>query len=128
MVLIIAIVVVLILVIRLVAGADDEVRIRKQIEKIGGTLVSAKWAPFAHGWLGQGDGRIYRLVYLDKDKNKHETLVRTSRFQKVYFNDDTIVDPIDKQNKHSQDNESLSVENAKLKKRIEALEQKEDSV
>jgi hypothetical protein len=117
-----------VIVIRLIAGGIDTDRVKEYIENNGGTLISKTWEPFGKGWFGEKNDRIYKVIYLDKDKNRHEAYVKTSSFSGVYFTEDIITEYGNMNARNAEDNEAdtagmedLKAENDRLKKEIEAL-------
>ena len=52
-------------------------RIKSHFEDKGGKLLRMRWAPFGKGWLGEGSDRIYRIEYLDRERNHHQAFCKT---------------------------------------------------
>ena len=102
--------------IRLVAGAFDADRVEQYVQDRGWELVDRSWDPFGPGWFGEKDSRIYEIVYRDQDGQLHRAHVKTSMFSGVYLTKDRIVDP------GEAEPSDLEHENARLKQRIAALE------
>jgi hypothetical protein len=116
--------IVLAIIIRLIAGSMDSDRVKEDIESKGGKLISKEWTPFGKGWFGEKNDRIYEVIYIDKDGNKHKAFVKTSSFSGVYYSSDEIIEySNDKQNTSELDTD-LKKENEKLKREIEELKKK----
>jgi hypothetical protein len=76
---------------RLLSGSMDKDRIRAHLAKRGGRMLSANWAPFGKGWLGEESDRIYVVHYQDLHGDEHRAHCKTRMFSGVYFADDEIV-------------------------------------
>jgi hypothetical protein len=107
--------------IRLMAGALDKDRIERYVEERGWQMVDRSWDPFGPGWFGDKDARIYEIVYRDGQGNVHRAHVKTSLFGGVYLTNDRIVQPAPPPASTPQ--LSLEEENARLRQRIQELEQ-----
>lgn len=116
------------LIIRLIAGSFDSDRIENYIKAQGGKMISKTWQPFGKGWAGEKNDRIYQVIYLDKDGNRHEAFVKTSSFSGVYFTEDRIIAYNTNNQKLAANKpstiERLELENERLKREIEALKRK----
>jgi hypothetical protein len=84
-------VIVIAVIIRLVAGANDHGRIKRHIEEQGGTFLDATWTPFGPGWIGSEHERIYLVRFLDKQGELHKAHCKTSMLAGVYMTGDSIV-------------------------------------
>src|SRR4051812_49283397 len=84
--------IIVVIIIRLIAGILDSDRTQDEVIAKGGKLISQTWTPFGKGWFGAQYDRIYEVVYLDKEGNKHKATVKTSMFSGVYFTDDQIIE------------------------------------
>lgn len=122
--------IVLIIVLRLVAGSLDRDRIENEIKLQGGKVISAGWSPFGKGWAGDKSDRIYTVIYLDKDGHTHEAFVKTSMWSGVYFSDDKIIEYADRSDliveSPEEEHDHLKLENDRLKKEIESLKDQLD--
>jgi hypothetical protein len=85
-------IIIIIILVRFIAGGLDDDRIKTFIENQGGKMISKSWDPFGKGWFGDKSNRIYKVIYLDKDGNKHESYVKTSAFSGVYFTEDKVIE------------------------------------
>lgn len=111
--------------IRLIAGSMDSDRIQEEIEAKGGKLISKTWSPFGKGWLGDKSDRIYEVIYMDKQANKHKAFAKTSLFSGVYFTADEIIEyGIINTRYANEDPAAIREENERLKKEIEELKSK----
>ncbi|HOX05398.1 MAG TPA: hypothetical protein PK280_03270 [Planctomycetota bacterium] len=112
--------IVLVVVIRLLAGSLDGGRIESYVKENGWELIDRSWDPLGPGWFGEKDSRIYQVVYKDRQGNVHRAHVKTSMLSGVYFTNDEIVQraPAPEGGR----GESLAEENARLKARIKELE------
>ena len=70
---------------------SDYNRIERVINSEGGQLITADLKPFGYGWAGDKHNRIYKIRYLDKEKNEREAYVKTSTLSGVYFSQDKLV-------------------------------------
>lgn len=53
-------------------------RIRREIEELGGKVLSIHWSPFGRGWLWTPRGAIiYRARYYDAEERLHDGHCRT---------------------------------------------------
>lgn len=116
--------IVLAIIIRLIAGAMDSDRVKEDIESKGGKLISKEWAPFGKGWFGEKNDRIYEVIYIDKDGNKHKAFVKTSSFSGVYYASDEIIEYANDKQYASGLYTDLKSENEQLKREIEELKRK----
>ena len=110
----------LIVVIRLMAGAIDGERVERYLDERGWKLVERRWEPFGPGWTGEKDSRIYRIAYRDERGRLHRAHVKTAMFSGVYLTEDQVVKEKDPPAQTSA--ESLAAENRRLKERIRQLE------
>ena len=111
------------LLIRVIAGSLDGERVEAYIQGQGGELLDKSWDPLGPGWFGEKDSRIYQIVYRDKFGNVHKAHVKTSAFSGVYLTNDEILEPAaNHATSETPEEESLAAENARLKARIEELE------
>jgi hypothetical protein len=81
----------IVLVVRLLAGSLDRDRIRGHLEERGWRVVEVRWSPFGHGWFGDHSNRIYRVRYRDEEDREHEAHCKTSLFGGVYLTEDRVV-------------------------------------
>lgn len=113
--------VVLVIVVRLIAGSFDGERVERYVKEQGWVLVDRSWDPFGPGWFGEKDSRIYQIVFRDQQGNVHRAHVKTSMLSGVYLTNDHIVQPADPAPAARQD--ALAEENRLLRERIKELEQ-----
>jgi hypothetical protein len=73
------------------AGRMDRDRVRAYIAERGGEVVSQEWTPFAAGWFGNRDERMYRVVYRDSKGYMREATCKTSMLGGVYFTNDRLL-------------------------------------
>lgn len=118
---IIAVLLVVLLVSRLIAGSLDGQRVKEYIGSQGGELLESKWSPFGRGWFGEKSDRIYEIRYRDRSGSLHEATVKTSMFSGVYLTEDRIVQVGNALQPTRQD---LELENARLRQRIAELEKR----
>ena len=90
-VLIVPVLIIIVILIRLVAGSMDGDRVREYIESRGGKLLEKHWNPFGKGWFGSGHERIYEIRYMDGEGNEHLATCKTSMLAWVYMTEDQIV-------------------------------------
>jgi len=104
----------IVVVVRLVAGSFDGERVEQYIRDMGCELIDKSWDPLGPGWFGEKDSRIYQIVYRDQDGRVHQAHVKTSMMSGVYLTNDRIIE----------DKPKLSVEEEKaaLRKRLAELE------
>ncbi|HKF21894.1 MAG TPA: hypothetical protein VKE93_10010 [Candidatus Angelobacter sp.] len=81
------VVVVLVAIARWIADGLDRERIRDQVGRSGGKLISIKWSPFGKGWWGSID-RIYDVRYTSRHGKPVEASCKTSMFSSVYWASD----------------------------------------
>ena len=112
--------VVLVVVIRLIAGSFDGERVERYLRENGWELIDRSWDPFGPGWFGEKDSRIYQVVYKDHMGNLHQAHVKTSMLSGVYLTNDRIVQHAS--TPAEAHDESLADENQRLKERIRELE------
>jgi len=67
----------------------DIKRIERHLRSHGATLLDIKWIPFSRDILGTKE-RNYRIHFIDREENTHESFCNTS-FLEVYFTKDTII-------------------------------------
>ncbi|MEZ4699457.1 MAG: hypothetical protein R2834_03925 [Rhodothermales bacterium] len=118
---IIAVLLVVLLVYRLIAGSLEGNRVKEYIGSQGGELLESKWSPFGRGWFGEKSDRIYEIRYRDRTGSLHEATVKTSMFSGVYLTEDRIVQP---GNLSTPTLPDLERENARLRQRIAELEKR----
>jgi hypothetical protein len=104
--------------IRLLIGGIDRGRVERYIERKGGKLLDASWAPFGPGWFGEKEERIYRVVYQDQDGRRHEAHCKTSMLTGVYLTNDVVVD---ERESPPSTTAALQEENRRLRDEVERL-------
>ncbi len=120
--LLIPLVIVLVVVVRVMAGGLDHERVKKYVEGRGGRVLEAKWEPFGPGWLGEKSDRIYAVRYLDRDGNEHRAHCKTSLWTGVYFTEDQLVAT----SEHGEPQESsLDAENRRLRAELDQLKRQQ---
>ncbi|MDB2577316.1 hypothetical protein N9Z54_08995 [Planctomycetota bacterium] len=82
---------VLVIVVRLLAGGLDGGRVERYVRDQGWELVDRSWDPLGPGWFGEKDSRIYQIVYRDQRGDLHRAHVKTSMMSGVYLTRDQIV-------------------------------------
>jgi hypothetical protein len=112
---------VLVIVVRLLAGGLDGGRVERYVRDQGWELVDRSWDPLGPGWFGEKDSRIYQIVYRDQRGDLHRAHVKTSMMSGVYLTRDQIVEraapaPL------APAAGDLVQENARLRERIAELE------
>lgn len=113
---------------RLVVAELDEGRVRVYIEERGGKLLSAEWAPFGRGWVGERNNRIYEVRYLDSEGNEHEASCKTSLLSGVYFTEDRVVRPARRRAEERKDVSHfarIEIENRRLRAELERLKSRD---
>ncbi|HNT76188.1 MAG TPA: hypothetical protein PKH77_14325 [Anaerolineae bacterium] len=55
------------------------------IDSEGGILLSATWAPFAPGWIGERNDAIYAIKYYDAQKQVQQAYAKVSQTGTVYL-------------------------------------------
>ena len=116
------------LVIRLIAGAMDDGRVKDYIENQGGEVVDKEWRPFGPGWAGKDNSRIYAVTYRDKDGDLRRAHAKTSLLSGVYLTEDETIEPAPQQSADEPTPEEadkiteLRDENERLRARIRELE------
>ena len=83
---------VLVLVVRLLAGGLDGGRVERYVRDQGWELVDRSWDPLGPGWFGEKDSRIYQIVYRDQRGDLPRAHVKTSMMSGVYLTRDQIVE------------------------------------
>jgi hypothetical protein len=116
-----AIVILIAVGIRLMAGSLDDGRVREYIRRRGGEIIDMQWSPFGRGWFGEKNDRIYEVRYRDQSGRTHRATVKTSMFSGVYFTEDNIDSDFADKVGPSRD---LEWENAQLRQRIAELEER----
>ena len=71
--------------VRIIAGILDKVRIEKTVQEKGNQLVSIRWTPFAMGWLGSKNERLYKVVWLEPSGRRISSTVKTGMLAGTYF-------------------------------------------
>ena len=112
---------ILVIFLSIIARSRDSDRIKMDIESKGGQLISKERAPFGKGWIGERNDRIYKVVYLDKDGNKHQAFVKTSSGSGVYYSSDEIIEYSQSSRSPDQTAADLRNENERLRREIEQL-------
>lgn len=105
--------IVVIVLLRLLAGSFDRQRIAEDVARRGGRVESIEWAPFGKGWFGERGDRIYRVRYVDARGRTRDAQCKTRRFSGVYWADDGM-DGAD-------DDLALRAENERLRQEVERL-------
>ncbi|MDE0961413.1 MAG: hypothetical protein OSB09_11610 [Planctomycetota bacterium] len=72
---------------RIIAGILDKVRIERTIQKQGNQLVSTRWTPFAKGWLGSKNERLYEVIWIEPSGKRICSTVKTGMLAGTYFSD-----------------------------------------
>ena len=114
----------IVLVVRLLAGAMDTNRIEEHISDRGGRLTKKTWTPFGPGWFGEKSDRIYEITYEDKNGNTRHAHVKTSLFSGVYLTNEEVLEASGTQ-EVADARIALELENAELRKRLAELEQQD---
>ena len=117
---VIAVVIVTVLGLRVWMGMLDHERISKYVVQRGGEVDEIIWTPFACGWFGSKDERIYRVVYRDGQLARHRATCKTSMFSGVYWTSDEVTDALEGLPPRSADVD-LVAENRRLRAEIEQL-------
>lgn len=116
----IVVAIVVALIMRLMHGDMDHVRLRQYIESNGGKLIDATWQPFGPGWAGSDKDRIYLVRYTDKEGASHQAYCRTSGWSGVYFTKDRVEEtagsPMSEADSLREENERLRAELDHLKR------------
>lgn len=113
---------------RILAGVMDRSRIDKYFQAKNCTLLSIGWEPFGPGWWGSNNERIYKVFYLDDERGRHQAHIKTSLMAGVYLTEDHLISPGPKPKDDGEaklDPDTLVVENERLRRRIQELEQRE---
>lgn len=82
----------LVIVIRVLAGSFDGDRVEQYIRDMGGELLDKSWDPFGPGWFGEKNDRIYEIVYRDRAGLVHRAHVKTSMLSGVYLTRDRVIE------------------------------------
>ncbi len=104
---------------RIVAGILDKQRIEAEIVGQGGEIHSIRWTPFAKGWLGSKNERLYQVLWTDRSGVRHSTTVKTAMLAGNYF-----ADPISSATSRSKNSASemdLRTENQRLRQEVDRL-------
>ena len=112
--------IVLVLVVRLLAGSADGGRIEDYLRQRGCKLRQKQWTPFGRGWIGEKSDRIYLIEYDDPQGNRRRATVKTSMLSGVYLTDDHFVGPAGDELR-ARSAEDLRTENAALRAEVERL-------
>ena len=81
----ILLIVALVVGVRIIAGILDKVRIEKTVQEKGNQLVSIRWTPFAMGWLGSKNERLYQVVWVEPSGRRISSTVKTGMLAGTYF-------------------------------------------
>lgn len=112
--------------IRIVAGILDKQRIEAEIVAKGGQIVSIRWTPFAKGWLGSKNERLYEVVWTDKAEVRHCATVKTAMLAGNYFADSVTTrrsspDVVQSDTSLMTKNQQLQQEVDRLRRELEQL-------
>lgn len=121
MLVLVAGVLLLVVILRLGAGALDHERIRKEIGRRGGRVTAIRWSPFGKGWLAESVARIYEVHYADASGQARRAWVKTSMLAGVYFADDqpeAVPGASPARNDLAREVERLRAENAALREKV----------
>jgi len=83
---------VLIVLIRWLAGGLDESRIRSYLKDRGGEVLAIRSVPTRPGAVVEGSGRAFLVRHRDKDGQVHEGRFRTSLWEGVHITEDRVVE------------------------------------
>lgn len=104
--------------VRLVAGFLDKQRIEAEIVEKGGEVHSIRWTPFAKGWLGSKNERLYQAFWTDSSGVRHSATVKTAMLAGNYFADSSS----SSSPKNSADRQAdLQTENQRLRQEVDRL-------
>ncbi|MDB6025266.1 MAG: hypothetical protein JWM68_1489 [Verrucomicrobiales bacterium] len=81
-------------VIRLMAGNQDDARIRQEIERKGGSVIKILWNPLGPGWFGDKNNRLYEVTYRDRNGQTIVANCKTNMFSGVYWSDPRVLDEV----------------------------------
>ncbi len=90
---IIALVVILVIGARVIAGVIDGDRIRDYLQQRGCTLLKRQWTPFGPGWAGEQSSRLYAIEYRDAAGNRCVASCKTSMLAGVYLTNQRVLEP-----------------------------------
>lgn len=90
---VIALVVVLVIGARVIAGVIDGDRIRDYLQQRGCTLLKRQWTPFGPGWVGEQSSRLYAIEYRDAAGNRCAASCKTSMLAGVYLTNQRVLEP-----------------------------------
>ena len=76
---------------RLLAGSTDYDRISSHVKTSGGYVTRIHWVPFGPGWFGTKGDRIYEVRYVDREGSFHQAYCKTSAWSGVYFTEDRVI-------------------------------------
>jgi hypothetical protein len=113
--------------VRIVAGILDKQRIESEISGKGGQVDSIRWTPFAKGWLGSKNERLYEVKWTDSSEVQHRATVKTAMLAGNYFADSvTSGKGADHDSRHEgadllAENQRLKRENEQLRREVEQL-------
>ena len=113
--------------IRIVAGILDKQRIESEIGGKGGQVESIRWTPFAKGWLGSKNERLYEVKWTDSSEVRHRATVKTAMLAGNYFADsETSGQGAGHDSRHEgadllAENQRLKRENEQLRREVEQL-------
>ena len=78
-------------VIRMLAGNQDDARIRQEIERKGGAVIKIIWNPLGPEWLSRSADRLYEVTYRNRNGQTITANCKTSMFTGVYWADPQTV-------------------------------------
>ena len=112
--------VVLVIGIRIVAGILDKQRLESEISAKGGQVESIRWTPFAKGWLGSKNERLYEVKWTDSSEVQHRATAKTAMLAGNSFADsETTGQGAGHDSRHK--GADLLAENQRLKRENEQL-------
>jgi hypothetical protein len=68
----------------------DGIRIQRHFAARGATVISRRWLPFGHGWLGSLHETIYQVRYRDEAGTEREATAYTSFLGGVHIERDRL--------------------------------------
>jgi hypothetical protein len=118
--------IVVIVVIRVMAGRMDRDRIEQYILGRGGRVMEITWAPLGRGWFGSDNDRIYEIRYRDNVGDEHLAHCKTSMWSGVYLTDDVVVRTARPRESEPPSRETqLEIENHRLREELESFRRKQ---